>query len=276
MWRSSTTIARPELEPRDRLLEPRDLLLLGHVELLLTLERDLLRDRERRVVAVPDRDPPVVELGDLIDGVVQQVAVVGDRDHAPGEPGDQLLELDPAIRVQMRLGLVQQEQVRLRDEARGQRHELALSAGQLVRGQREILLGDVQREQLAADLAGEPRTADLHPPIEQPLLAGEHALHPREVADHVGPSQLLLHRAELRVELRHVGTRGQDRRLGGPLVAVGVLIQVRGRQALAPHDLARGRLLEVGQDPEQRGLPGAVRPDDADPRAVPRPRSRGP
>ena len=34
---------RPVLEPPDRLLEPRDLLLLGHVELLLPLQRDLLR-----------------------------------------------------------------------------------------------------------------------------------------------------------------------------------------------------------------------------------------
>ena len=49
----------------------------------------------------------------MVDGVVEQVAVVRDRDHAAGEAGDQLLELAAAVGVQVRLGLVEQQQVRL-------------------------------------------------------------------------------------------------------------------------------------------------------------------
>ena len=144
---------RPELEPGDRLLQTRDLLLLRHVELLLALERDLLRHRERRVVARPQRDLPAVELGDLIDRVVQQVAVVETRPRRRGTP-DLLLELLAPAGVQVRLGLVQQQQLRLRDQARGQGDQLPLTA-------RERLVGsvrsssDAERSQLAADLTGQ-------------------------------------------------------------------------------------------------------------------------
>ena len=68
--------ARPVLEAADRLLEPRDLLLLGHIQLLLPLQLELARDAVRRVVARPHADPTAVELRDLGDGLVEEITVV--------------------------------------------------------------------------------------------------------------------------------------------------------------------------------------------------------
>ena len=185
----------------------------------------------------------------MVDGVVEQVAVVRHRDHAAREGGDQLLELAATIGVQVGLGLVQQQEVRLRDQARRQRDELALAAGELARRQRQVLLGDVEREELAAHLPGQAGSADLDPPIQQSLLPLEDARHARKVGDHVGAGELLLHRAELAVQLGHVGARGHDRRLRGALVAVGVLVQVRSHQSAAANDLSGGGLFEVGEEP---------------------------
>ena len=56
------------------------------------------------------------------------------RDDRAGEFGDDGLELTPAIGVQVRLGLVEQEQPRLADEAGRERHELALAARERGRG----------------------------------------------------------------------------------------------------------------------------------------------
>src|ERR1044071_2543825 len=55
---------RPVPEPADGLFEARDLLLLGHVAHLLTLQLDLARERVRGVGAGPDADAAAVQLGD--------------------------------------------------------------------------------------------------------------------------------------------------------------------------------------------------------------------
>ena len=52
--------ARPELEAPDRLLQPLDLLLLGHVLLLLALQLELPGERVGGVVARPHADPAAV------------------------------------------------------------------------------------------------------------------------------------------------------------------------------------------------------------------------
>src|SRR6478735_9007986 len=69
----------PELEARNRRLEPLDLLLLGHEGLLLALQLELALQRVGRVVAGPEPDPAAIERSDLVDDLIEQVAVVRDR-----------------------------------------------------------------------------------------------------------------------------------------------------------------------------------------------------
>src|SRR5439155_9267637 len=83
--------ARPVLEAADRLLEACDLLLLGDVLLLLPLQLELARDRVRGVVALPDADAAALQLGDLRDRLVEQVAVVRDRDDGAVEAAHEAL-----------------------------------------------------------------------------------------------------------------------------------------------------------------------------------------
>src|SRR3712207_7677671 len=62
---------RPLLEAPDRLLQARYLLLLGDVELLLTLERQLARQGVGRVVAGPGLYLTALQHGDLLHSLVQ-------------------------------------------------------------------------------------------------------------------------------------------------------------------------------------------------------------
>ena len=99
---------RPVLEPADRSLQPLDLLLLRDVLLLLSLQLELARERVRGVVAGPHPDPASVELGDLADGLVEQVAVVRDGDGSAVECREQALEQRAADRVEVGLRLVEE------------------------------------------------------------------------------------------------------------------------------------------------------------------------
>src|SRR6516162_4731328 len=80
--------ARPVLESPDCFLEPRDLLLLRDVELLLALELELARNGVRRIVARPHPNLAAAQLGDLGDGLVEEIAVVGDGDDRAVEGPD--------------------------------------------------------------------------------------------------------------------------------------------------------------------------------------------
>ena len=219
---------RPVLEAPDRLLEARDLLLLGDVELLLPVERDLLRHRVRGVVPRPHRDHAAVQLRDLRHGVVQQVPVVRDADDGAREIRDQVLEQLASARVEMGLGLVEQQQVGLADQARGQRHELALAAREQSGRPLEVVPGEPERGEEAPGLPREAGAARRHPAVEQVLLPGEHPGHPVEVRHDLGARQLGLDGAHRGVELGDVRARRQDGLLRRALVALRG--SVRGRR----------------------------------------------
>jgi hypothetical protein len=127
------------LEALGRLLEPRDLLALRDVDLLPALELDLAGDGVGGVAAVPHAHAAVVELGDVVDALVEQMAVVGDHHDGAGEAVDHGLELVAPVHVEVRLGLVEQKQVGLARQAGGERDELALPAGELARRRVDVL-----------------------------------------------------------------------------------------------------------------------------------------
>ena len=102
---------RPVAEAPHGLLEARDLLLLGYVHLPLALELELPRDDVGAVVARPHADLALVELGDLRDRRVEQVAVVADHHDRAVEVVQQRAEPLAARHVEVRLGLVEQQHV---------------------------------------------------------------------------------------------------------------------------------------------------------------------
>ena len=144
---------RPVPEAPHRVLEARDLLLLGDVRLPLALELELARDDVRAVVARPHADRAAVELGDLRHRRVEQVPVVGDHHDRAVELVEQVAEPLAARHVQVRLGLVEQQHVGPPRQARGERDELALAAGELARGHLQLRPVDPERPQVAERLA---------------------------------------------------------------------------------------------------------------------------
>jgi hypothetical protein len=92
-------------------------------------------------VRAPLGHPAVVEHDDLVDGV-QAVQFVGDQQGGPAGRGRQQIRGQRAAvgRVQVRGGLVQDEQGRVGQQRTGQREPLALAAGQFgaVRADRRI------------------------------------------------------------------------------------------------------------------------------------------
>ena len=145
---------RPVLEAADRLLEARDLLLLGDVHLLLALQLELARDGVRGVVARPHADAAAGELGDLRDGLVEQVAVVRDGDDRAVEGSHQMLHVLPRLDVEVRFRLVEQQHVGIAQQARGEPDELALAAGEDAGRLAEVVVveADVGEERARAAL----------------------------------------------------------------------------------------------------------------------------
>src|SRR5215213_8596292 len=154
-------VLSPLLEAPDRLFQPRYLLLLGDVELLLALEHELPRERVGRVVAGPRLRLPAIQLGDLRDGLVKQVAVVGDDDDGSVEAPDQTLQPLSARRIQVGLWLVQQQDVGAPNEAGRECDEFALPAAEIRRRPVRIIPIHTQRPQVTTRLALEALPAQL-------------------------------------------------------------------------------------------------------------------
>ena len=173
--------ARPVLEAPDRLLEPRDLLLLRDVQLLLALQLELARDRVRGVVAAATCGcAPPFELGDLGHGLVEQVAVVRDGDDRTVERAHQMLEPLARLDVEVRLGLVEQQHVGVAQEAGGEADELALAAGEDARRLGEVVVVEADVDEERAGTAVEARAAGARSsaassvllPAQQPRACG--------------------------------------------------------------------------------------------------------
>ena len=198
-------LVEPLLEAADHLLQPRDLLLLGLVLVLLLLHRQLAGDGVGGVVAGPERDGAAVQLGDGGDGLVQQVAVMADHHHGTVEAAHQALEVAAALGIEVRLGLVQQQHIRVLGEAGGQGHQLALAAGEHVRGLIELLRPQAELEQQRLDAALEDVPAGSVELVQQAFLTPENAAHQVEVGDHVGLAETVGAVGQLSLDPRDLG-----------------------------------------------------------------------
>ncbi len=254
-------------EAADGVLEARDLLLLAGEPLLLALELELARDDVGAVGARPHADRALVELGDLGDRRVEQVAVVGDHHDGAGEVVQQRAEPLAARHVEVGLGLVEQQHVGAAGEAGGERDELALAAGELARRHVQRGAVDPERAQVAERLALGAVAAGFGPAREQPLVVGERAGHRLQVGGQRRVGQARLGAVQLGLELHQLRPRGAHRRAGVALVAVDDLRQVRVHEPAAVGHRPGVGVLQPGDDPQQRRLPAAVGAEHADPRA---------
>ncbi len=176
-------------------------------------------------------DAAVVEHGDAVAHRERLALVVGDVDEGDADPALDRLQLDlhllAELQVERAQRLVQQQHARPVDQGAGERHALALAAGELRR--------------LAAAEAGERH----HGPASPRRAARRSGL--RHLADHQPVADVLQHRhvREQRVVLEH-----------------GVDVAVIGRNAgdvlAVDRRRAAGRLLEAGDQAQAGGLAGAA------------------
>ena len=193
---------------------------------------------------------------------------MGDGDDCAGELRDHVPQDLALVGVEVRLGLVEEEEIRVADQAGGERGELALSAGERGGRKRQVVVVEAQADEQAPRFSCQPRSTGFHPAIEHRLLFDEDAIHLREVGRDRGPRQLRLDRPELVVERGDVRPPGEHPRLRRPVVALGVLLEVAHGDSAPPDDLALVHVLGATDDPEHRRLAGTVRSDDPDPGAV--------
>ena len=251
---------RPVLEAADRLLEASDLLLLRDVHLLLALQLELARDGVRGVVARPHANAAAGELGDLRDGLVEEVAVVRDGDDRAVEGSHQLLHVLPRLDVEMRLRLVEQQHVGIAQQARGEPDELALAAGEDAGRLAEVVVVEADLREECSRASFEARAAGGGPALDDLLLAAQQTRQLRHVRALLG--ELRLDLGEVRLELVEVRARCAQRLQRVAVVALELLRQEREHEPAARRDLACVRGLRAREDAEQRRLAAAVRPDD--------------
>ena len=138
------------------------------------------------VAALVDVDGAVVDLPGVVGHCVEEPAVVGDHDH--GDPAGKQVVGQPlhALDVEVVGRLVEQHQVQVAHQRRGQAHAPALTAGERADGGLQTELGHAEP---AEDLA--------HPRVRGPLEGGHAQRGEHDVGD-----------GGLRVELGALGHHG--------------------------------------------------------------------
>ena len=201
---------------------------------------------ERVVGAGVERELLVLQMQDRIDRGVQEIAVVADQNHRPRKALEKLLEPERPFEIEIVRGLVEQQQVGLREQHGRQRHPHPPPAREL--RTRTKLLNRIEAE--ARENLGRPRRRPVRADVGKPRL------------DLSNPDRVM----------RGFGLRDQRRALD---VGFEHGVEQRGRSARrflrdaadAPrardHDLAVVGLCLAVQDAEQRRLAGPVAPDKA-------------
>ena len=98
---------------------------------LFLLQALVLLHQPVGVVALPRNAVAAVEFEDPLGGVVEEVAVMGDRDHGAGVAGEELLQPLDRLGVEVVGRFVEQQHVRLLQQQPAQRDAALLAAGQL-------------------------------------------------------------------------------------------------------------------------------------------------
>ena len=256
---------RPVAEAPHGVLEPGDLLLLGHVHLPLALELELARDDVRAVGAGPDADRPVVELGDLADASRRAGAGRG-RSSRRRRRSRRAAPLRRSRRDMSRWASGSSS-----SSTSGRRARQAASATSLRWPPESSRVG------VPASIPSARRWPSASPSARSPPASVQRAsarswrarafvIALRSAAS-AGSASRVLGRVQLGLERRQLGPGGAHGGERVALVAVDDLRQVGEHEpAPARHEAGVG-VLEAGEDPHQRRLAAAVGAEHADPRS---------
>ena len=257
---------RPVPEAPHGLLEARDLLLLGHVDLLLAFQLELAGDDVGAVGAGPDPDRAAVEFGDLRHRRIEQVAVVGDHHHGAVEVVEQRGE---ALAAAPCRGAPRARRAAARRAAGpGRRRARRACAG------RRRARGSARRGRRSRAPAGarapRPRRGRRRP---RSSAASARSWRARAfvIASRSDASAGSASRASAACSslssCGELGPRREHGRQRVALVAVDDLRQVGEHEPAPARDRSGVGRVESGEDPHQRRLAAAVRAEHADPRA---------
>ncbi len=257
-------LARLVAEPVDEALD------LGHPLGLVARLRlpqglpGLALHQEVVVVAVVERDRAPRQLRDRGDHAVQEVAVVRDDDHAALVGGEEVLEPPERLEIQVVGGLVEQQQIGPQQQEPRQRRAHAPAARELGERPVHLLRREPEPAQDDLGLGLEPVAAEgLEPVLDLAVGVGQSGVGAG--ACHAGRERL-----ELALEAPDlVEARERLRQHGAVLAGGDLLREVADGDPGVTVDPPRVGLLHQGEDAAERGLPGPVRPDQADPLTPP-------
>ena len=226
------------------------LLLLGSEALLLLLEPGT-------VVALPRNAVAAIEFQDPFGGVVQEVAIVRDRDHGTREARQELLEPFHALGVEVVGRFVEQQHVRLGQQQPAQCDTPLFATGEradfrVPRGQPQRVGGDFHLHAGIRAVGGDDRF--VFRLVGGELVEVRVGLGVRGV-DLVEPGLGFEHRAHAFLD---------DLAHGLIRVELRLLRQVTDAQIGHRHRLAFEFDVGAGHDAQQAGLAGAVEPQHAD------------
>ena len=154
------------LEAVDKGLQP--LALVGLALGVLGIEHFARRALflERRIGALVERQLAAIEMQDLVDGGVEQVAIMADDDHGARIVRQMIFQPQRAFEIEIVGGLVQQQQVGRRKQRRCERDAHAPAAGEFRAGPR--LVGGRKSE--AAEDRRRARRCGVGVDVDQPGL----------------------------------------------------------------------------------------------------------
>ena len=233
--------------------------------LLLAEEPQLFLHSIRRIVARVECHPAILRLGDLVDGLIQQEAIVGDQDHGPLKVADDLFQASLPLQVQMVVGLVKKQQVRLAGQQLGQADHLLLATRQRAGRLMENLLGEAQPLQRLASSALVSIATHALEPLLSTRIAGHNPLQRGVIGRQRRVGHALLQGAERPLHAHQIA-RGAQRFL--PHSPVGIQLRLLSQMAYSHLFVANDRTFRSnelpGDDAQERGLADTVRPNQAD------------
>jgi hypothetical protein len=210
------------------------------------------------VVALVRNPGAAVELEDPLGGVVEEVAIVGDRDDGAGEALEEPFEPLDALRVQVVGGLVEKKHVGLGEEQPAKRHAALLAAREHVhlripRRQAQRVGRDLELRLERARVGGGEQ-------LLEPLLLGGELV---EVGIGLGVGRV--HGVEALLRGEDFAQSLLDRLAHGvSRLELRLLRQVADADARHRVRLAFEILVDARHDAKQRGLARAVEPQQAD------------
>jgi hypothetical protein len=202
---------------------------------------------EGGVSALVERELAALQMQDLVDRALQEVAVVADHDHGARIMREMILEPQRALEVEIVGGLVEQQQVGRCEQGRGQGDAHAPAAGELGAGTQLVGGGKAEAGEDRGGTAGRRMRIDVDE-------AGLDLGNPVRIGGALGFGE---QRVALEIGLEHDGDQALRAVRGFLRQAADPPARRQAHRAVLGRELAADHL-------EQRRFAGAVASDQAD------------